>query len=124
MSTRQILFRNQFCLLLSAMLVICVVFSPAIAETRLALIVGNSHYKHPPLPQLPNPVNDGRLVQQKLQSIGFEVDYIEDADLGELKRHLTMFGRTIEKNGPDTIALIYYAGHGVQDDHQINYIIP
>ena len=41
----------------------------AIAENRLALVIGNSAYQS--APALPNPVNDAKAVTELLQSAGF-----------------------------------------------------
>jgi hypothetical protein len=42
--------------------------SPGLAETRVALVVGNSDYRS--VSPLPNPANDARLIAQTLSSRG------------------------------------------------------
>lgn len=44
---------------------------PASAESRLALVIGQSAYKS--VPALPNPANDARAVSQMLTDAGFAV---------------------------------------------------
>ena len=48
------------------------------AETRIALVIGNSGYKI--APSLPNPANDARLMSNTLRGLGFEVIEVIDAD--------------------------------------------
>src|ERR1700745_858407 len=45
--------------------------SPAHAEKRVALVIGNSAYQH--AVQLPNPVNDAKLMADTLRGLGFFV---------------------------------------------------
>lgn len=103
----------------------CVLAPPAWgAEGRLALVIGNASYQKPPLTPLPNPVNDARLIKEKLEAAGFEVVLVEDATLSALRRAIRDFGRKLEAGASNSVAVIYYAGHGMQDDHQINYLLP
>jgi hypothetical protein len=52
-----------------ALMVYLFVTSPAAAEKRIALIVGNSSYQN--VPRLNNPANDARLMADTLRSLGF-----------------------------------------------------
>jgi uncharacterized caspase-like protein len=91
-------------------------------ENRIALVIGVSKYQH--FEQLKNTVSDANLLAEKLRSVGFQVDLRADVSKDGLNQALREFGRRIEAGGPDTVALFYYAGHGVQDDKQVNYLIP
>ena len=53
-------------------------FSTALAQKRVALVIGNSSYAH--VPALPNPTNDSAKVALKLKSIGFEVLQADNLD--------------------------------------------
>jgi uncharacterized caspase-like protein len=65
-------------------------------------------------------VNDARLVAQSLQKAGFTVTLRENLARGALVDTLRGFGNQLNEN---TIAVLYYAGHGLQlRDH--NYLIP
>lgn len=88
------------------------------AEKRIALVVGNARYPNNPLA---NPENDARLVAGALRKLGFEV--IEKLNLGsrEFRKEVIEFANRTE--GQEGIALLYYAGHGVQVDGK-NYLIP
>lgn len=90
----------------------------ALAETRMALVVGNGQYKH--TAELANPANDARDVSQALKSAGFEVIEAIDADKRGLDAALRAF---TEKLVAADVALFFYAGHGLQVGAQ-NYLVP
>jgi formylglycine-generating enzyme required for sulfatase activity len=90
------------------------------AETRIALVIGNSEYSSGPLP---NPANDAKMISETLSSLGFEVIARRNADQNTMKRAIQEFGARLEKGGPAAVGLFYYAGHGVQLNGR-NYLIP
>jgi formylglycine-generating enzyme required for sulfatase activity len=90
------------------------------AETRIALVIGNSEYSSGPLP---NPANDAKMIAETLSSLGFEVIARRNADQNTMKRAIQEFGSRLEKGGPSAVGLFYYAGHGVQLNGR-NYLIP
>jgi formylglycine-generating enzyme required for sulfatase activity len=94
--------------------------STAIAETRIALVIGNSDYSSGPLP---NPANDAKMIAETLNNLGFEVIARRNADQNTMKRAIQEFGARLEKAGPAAVGLFYYAGHGVQLNGR-NYLIP
>ena len=96
--------------------------APAVAETRLALVIGNGNYGGGIGP-LANAPNDAKLVTTALQSAGFTVTTVIDADQRAMKRAFADFGQALVAAGADTVGLFYYAGHGVQVDGK-NYLIP
>lgn len=93
---------------------------PAQAEKRLALIIGNSAYRQAPLA---NAVNDARLMAGALGALQFEVFTYYNAGQKDMKRAVTAFTAALRDSGRDTVALLYYAGHGVQVKGE-NYLIP
>ena len=85
---------------------------PALAEKRVALVIGNSSYAA--IPRLDNPVNDATLVANTLQSLGFSLiggGAQLDLDKASLERKVQQFGAELTNA---SVALFYYAGHGVQ----------
>ena len=91
---------------------------PAVAETRLALVVGNSAYQHTPV--LDNPLNDARDIAGALEKTGFEVIVATDADKRRMDGALRAFA---EKLGRADVALFFYAGHGLQVGNE-NWLLP
>jgi Caspase domain len=94
---------------------------PAAAETRIALIVGNSAYANPDL-KLTNPVNDATAMQRALQNAGFQAIVRLNARRLDFYRAVDEFATQIARD-PHSVGLFYYAGHGVQADGT-NYLIP
>jgi formylglycine-generating enzyme required for sulfatase activity len=90
------------------------------AETRIALVIGNSDYSSGPLP---NPANDAKLIGDALTALGFDVIARRNADQTTMKRAIQEFGSRLETAGPSAVGLFYYAGHGVQLSGR-NYLIP
>ena len=95
--------------------------SPAFAENRLALVIGQSAYRS--VPALPNPANDAKAVTQMLTDSGFEVSSAGDLSQIELREKVSEFAGKIAAKGSDTIALVFYAGHGLQIDGE-NFLVP
>ncbi|MCK1734162.1 caspase family protein [Bradyrhizobium sp. 138] len=89
------------------------------ADRRVALIIGNSAYKS--APKLNNPVNDATLIGGMFKKAGFDsVDVRLDLSASEMRRMLREFaGRSRDAD----MAVIYYAGHGIELDGN-NYLIP
>src|ERR1700736_4564798 len=102
--------------LAAALLLVC---QPAFAEKRVALVLGNSAYQN--VPQLANPVNDGAVVAATLKAAGFDVvDSRHNLPAAETRRALRDFA---DRARDADIAVIYYAGHGMEVDGT-NYLIP
>lgn len=87
-------------------------------DKRVALLIGNGAYEH--VPTLRNPTNDATDVAATLRDVGFEV--IEHSDQGQAAMLDTLRSFRRKASGAE-IALIYYAGHGIEIDRQ-NYLIP
>jgi hypothetical protein len=90
-------------------------------EQRVALVIGNSHYQN--VTQLPNPANDAKAVAELLNSAGFEVIAATDLDHNQMIQVIQDFSAKIAGHGQNTVAMIYYAGHGVQVAGE-NYLVP
>src|ERR1700736_4956977 len=95
--------------------------APALAENRLALVIGQSAYKS--VPALPNPANDAKAVSQLLSDSGFEVLSASDLSQSGLREKVSEFASQVAAKGSDTVALVFYAGHGLQIDGE-NYLVP
>ena len=100
------------------LVIACLATLPASAQQRVALVIGNSAYQH--ITALKNPSNDASDMGAKLEELGFAMFGGEDLDRTALVGELTKFGRAAEKAD---VALVFYAGHGVQVNGQ-NYIVP
>lgn len=102
-----------------AAVVLLLFCQPAFAGKRVALVIGNSAYQNAPL--LPNPVNDSATMETMFRQAGFDVvDSRHDLSALETRRALRDFAN---KASDADIAVIYYAGHGIEVDGA-NYLIP
>jgi Caspase domain len=105
-----------------AILTICLsgLFSQsALAEKRVALVIGNSDYRN--VGHLANPANDAQLVADTLKTGGFDtVVFLRDINTSEMRRRLRAFGDQVRHAD---VAVVFYAGHGIEVDG-INYLIP
>ncbi|MDA9441558.1 hypothetical protein XH98_21205 [Bradyrhizobium sp. CCBAU 51745] len=90
-------------------------------EQRVALVIGNSNYQN--APQLANPDNDAQSMAQFLNSAGFEVISATDLGQNDMLRVVQDFSAKVSARGPNTVAMVYYAGHGVQLAGE-NYLVP
>ncbi|MGJ5203698.1 caspase family protein [Bradyrhizobium sp. HKCCYLR20261] len=96
-------------------------FSPALADARIALVIGNSAYRS--VSRLENPKHDAALMAETLQGLGFTLvggSARLDLDEATMRRAVQEFGA--KARGAD-VALVYYAGHGVQV-RGANYLVP
>jgi formylglycine-generating enzyme required for sulfatase activity len=87
-------------------------------ERRIALVIGVGAYQN--APHLANPTNDARAIGDSLRRLNFDVTELYDADFRQLNIGVREFG--IKAANAD-VAVVYYAGHGVQVDRE-NYLIP
>jgi hypothetical protein len=105
----------------AASLFTIVACNSAFAENRLALVIGNSAYRS--VTPLPNAENDAKGMSEMLGTAGFEVMTAPDMSQDDLRKIIGEFASRLAAKGPDTIALVYYAGHGIQVDGE-NFLVP
>src|SRR5215216_6989289 len=92
---------------------------PALADKRVALVIGNSAYRN--VAKLSNPANDAAAVAAMFKSAGFDtVESKLNLTVGELRKALRDFGN---RSRDADVAVVYYAGHGIELDGA-NYLIP
>ncbi len=90
-------------------------------EQRVALVIGNSAYAH--ATPLANPANDAKQVVGLLTAAGFEVTSGTDLDHDNMIQVIQDFAGKVATRGPDTVAFVYYAGHGLQVAGD-NFLVP
>jgi len=104
--------------MLICLLFVVATFVPADAAKRVALVIGNSNYTS--APSLINPQNDANAIATALSKLGFEV--IKGLDLNE-RQTLQTFNKFRIKLATADVALLFYAGHGLQVGGS-NYLVP
>ncbi|WP_371360661.1 caspase family protein [Afipia sp. GAS231] len=89
------------------------------ADKRVAFVIGNSNYQN--VGALTNPANDAAAITEMFKKAAFDVvESRRDLKNTEMRRALRDF---TEKARDADIAVIYYAGHGIEVDGT-NYLIP
>src|ERR1700748_3363883 len=90
----------------------------ALADKRVAFVVGNAAYRN--VPQLPNPAIDAKAIARVLRNVGFDVVEGSNLTRDAMTAKLLEFGKKSE--GAD-VALFFYAGHGIAVNGT-NYLLP
>jgi len=84
----------------------------------VALIIGQANYAH--IVPLPNAGADARVIGKLMTDLGFETRLAPDRNTKALKREIDRFIEDAE--GAD-VALVYYAGHGIEAAGE-NWLVP
>nr|VFK54209.1 MAG: TIR domain-containing protein [Candidatus Kentron sp. TC] len=90
-------------------------------EHRVALVIGNGDYDKGN--SLKNPRNDAEDMVEALEKLDFQIiqhSRYTDLDKESMEKAIAAFGKALENH---TVALFYYAGHGIQIGGK-NYLIP
>ncbi len=104
-----------------AFLIAVILSLPAMADKRVALVVGNARYET--AGRLDNSEKDATLMAETLSAVGFTmVGGAAQLNLDDEKfrQVLKEFGEQLEEAD---IGLFYYAGHGVKGE-DTNYLVP
>ena len=102
----------------AAVLLLSVFTAPAVAEQRVALVIGNAAYAHAPV--LASPLNNAADMGAALGRLGFAVTRIENAGYAALRRSLQQFASAASSS---EVALVFYSGHTIQVDES-NFLVP
>jgi caspase domain-containing protein len=106
-------------LLLSLLPLLLMTFTDGcVADTRVALVIGNGAYRN--VPRLANPANDAADVAAALKLVGFETIVATDLDRAAMDEAAIRFARAARNAD---IALLYYSGHALQFGG-VNYLAP
>lgn len=110
---------RRLAIFVAAVIAACCASGSALADKRVALVIGNSNYQN--VATLTNPSNDATSVAEMLRKASFDVvESRRDLKYMEMRRALRDF--TDKARGAD-IAVIYFAGHGLEVDGT-NYVVP
>jgi hypothetical protein len=90
----------------------------ALADKRVALVIGNGAYSQ--VPYLPNPSHDAEDVAAALKRLGFETVMATDLNQAAMQEAEINFARAARTAD---VALFYYSGHAMQFGG-VNYLAP
>jgi formylglycine-generating enzyme required for sulfatase activity len=102
----------------TAFLLCVLLSSAALAQKRVALVIGNSAYQH--TPTLANPRNDATDMVAALKKLGFQVVEGFDLDKPAFDRKVRDFADALSGA---RVGVFFYAGHGLQVAGA-NYLVP
>src|SRR5262245_42296760 len=83
--------------------------APALAQKRVALVIGNDKYQH--VPVLQKAGNDAKKIGDTLKGLGFTVISGSNQTRREMSETLSSFDRAVS---PGDIAFFFFAGHGFE----------
>jgi len=90
----------------------------ALADKRVALVIGNGAYAH--APHLPNPLHDAEDVAAALRRTGFDTILGTNLDQAGMQDAAIRFARAARSAD---VAVFYYSGHAMQYAG-LNYLVP
>ncbi len=102
----------------AALIFVTFTANSALADKRIAFVVGNGAYKN--VAQLPNPPIDAKAMASVLRNVGFEVVEGTNLTRDTMTEKLLDFGKKAQ--GAD-VAVFFYAGHGIAISGT-NYLLP
>jgi hypothetical protein len=91
---------------------------PALAQKRVALVIGNNAYQN--VPVLNTAINDAHALAGVLQKLNFSVTVAENQSRRAMSETLLAFDKAIE---PGDMALFFFAGHGFEIGGE-NFLVP
>jgi uncharacterized caspase-like protein len=98
---------------------LCFSVEPALADKRVALVIGMSRYQQ--VPRLANPARDAEAMTALFKKAGFDVvNNQRDLGISDLRRVIREFS---EVSRDADISVVYFAGHGIEVDGT-NYLVP
>ena len=88
-------------------------------DIRIALVIGNAAYVS--IPALGNSTNDAKSMAMILRKLGFQVVEVVDGNKAQMEKAVDDLQALLK--GKQAVAMLYYAGHGLQLDWH-NYMVP
>ena len=112
---------NKF-IVFAAVLALFAAKLPAQNQWKFAVVIGNDYYKDKNLTRLANPVNDADDVAAALESLGFTVNKLIDADLEQMDGAVEWLKNRLSFSVTN-YGFFFYAGHAVEFQGK-NYLLP
>ena len=104
-----------------AALVLTSLASAALAQSRIALVIGNSAYQN--AVPLATAVGDAAIVAETMRAAGYDVIETRDVGLVDLGPVIREFLDKVAAAGPEAVAYVYFSGYAAQSQGE-NFLIP
>ncbi|WP_425407629.1 caspase family protein [Hwanghaeella sp.] len=116
------IMKNPFHYIIAFGIVLAVLFghSPAQAQSRLALLLGNGSYEGF---SVPFAEENSAAVKSALSAAGYTVIDIGIVNRDGIKWAVDVFAKRLAKNGQDAVGIVYFAGLAIQSQGE-NFLIP
>ena len=90
------------------------------AKSRFALVVSNEYY--PEIWDLHFSHADGQITAKTLTELNFQVEWVRDGAIGNVRQALSRIKEKAEAAGPGSVVFFYFSGHAAEDGTH-NYMI-
>jgi len=105
----------------AALVITIAIVSTAAAQSRIALVIGNSAYQA--APPLKTTAADAAIVAETLRGAGYDVTELRDLRQAGIGQTMREFLDKVAAAGPQGVAFVYFAGYAAQSDGE-NYLVP
>src|SRR5664279_2011660 len=102
-------------------LFIMAVAASAMAQSHVALVIGNSAYQA--APSLATTAADVEIVAETLRGAAYDVTELQDVRQADIGQTIRDFLDKAAAAGPDGVAFFYFAGYAAQFNNG-NYLVP
>jgi uncharacterized caspase-like protein len=90
------------------------------SKGRFALVVSNEYY--PEISNLHFSHADGQITNKALVELNFEVEWVRDGSIENIRQALSRIKQKAEAAGPDSLVFFYFSGHAAEDGVK-NYML-
>ena len=115
------MMRRMFSVMASIFLLSLCSVVAATAQSRIALIIGNSAYRS--TTPLATTIADASIVAETMRAAGYDVTELHDVRQADVGLAMRDFLDKVAAAGPDAVAFVYYAGQAAQSGGE-NYLVP
>src|SRR5262249_36186389 len=91
------------------------------SPTHVALVIGNSAYRG--APQIPAATANAAIVSETMRAAGYDTTTLDDVPKAEIGQKFRDFLEKVRAAGPQAVAFVYFAGHGLQYEGE-NFLAP
>ncbi|MCX7313226.1 MAG: caspase family protein [Alphaproteobacteria bacterium] len=115
------LLHGSFGKAVAAIFILLAAISAASAQSRIALVIGNSAYQN--ARPLVTVAGDAMIVAETMRAAGYDVVEARDVLLNDIGPIIREFLDKVSAAGPEAVAYVYFAGYAAQSQGE-NFLVP